>query len=338
MALLFCDSFDYYNTSQTSRKWSSVTFVAGGIDAVGRNSTSGLRLNGQGGDTNSVTWNFPANKTTIIAGMAVKFSSTDAQTIFGFYDSGTQQVHLKFNTNGSLAVLRGATTLGTSSPGVVPSPTAQHNYIEMKATINGSTGSAEVCVNEVTVLTITGANTQASANAYANQLILFTSLITNHLYIDDVYLCDTSGSTNNTFLGDVRIECIRPSGAGSLTDFAPSAGSNYQCVDETTVNDETDYVSSSTVSHADLYAFGDLSSSVGSVLAVAMNTVDRKDDSGTRTHAHLILVSGVMVSGTAFSPTTSYTNHQTVFESVPAGGAWSIGAVNSAEAGHKIIT
>lgn len=339
MALLFCDSFDYYSTAQTSRKWSSTSFIGAAIGAVGRNGTNGIQLNGQGGDTNSMTWNFPATKATIIAGMAIKFTTTSPQTLFGFYDAGTLQVYLKFNTDGSLSVINGAgTTLGTTSPGVVASPTVQHNYIEFKSTISDAAGTAVVRVNGTTVLNLSSVDTKNSANAYATQLIVFTSLITNHLQIDDLYVCDTAGSVNNDFLGDVRIECIRPSGAGTTTNFTPSAGSNYQCVDENPANDDTDYVSSTTVGHKDLYAFGDLSSSVGSVLAVVVNTVDRKDDAGSRTQSHLLLCSGTEAESAAFSPTTSYANHQSVFETRPGGGSWTIADVNSTEGGHKVVS
>jgi hypothetical protein len=67
-----------------------------------------------------------------------------------------------------------------------------------------------------------------------------------------------------------------------------------------------------------------------------VNTVDRKDDAGARTHAHVVKSGASESVGTAFAPTTSYANHQTVFEAKPGGGAWDIAAVNAMEAGHKI--
>jgi hypothetical protein len=38
--------------------------------------------------------------------------------------------------------------------------------------------------------------------------------------IDDLYVCDSTGSTNNTFLGDVRVDTVRPIGAGNYSEFS----------------------------------------------------------------------------------------------------------------------
>jgi hypothetical protein len=79
-------------------------------------------------------------------------------------------------------------------------------------------------------------------------------------WIDDLYVCDGSGSVNNDFLGECRVLTLLPSdGNGSNNDFDTSAGGSPAdhgaMVNDTTPNDDTDYVSSSTVDHVDSWNY-----------------------------------------------------------------------------------
>lgn len=334
MALLFCDSFDHYTTAQASRKWDTVGNVA--IGAFGRNSTSGAHIVG---NVSGIGKNLSVNAGTLIAGVAVRFNSASVVANFlRFYDTGTLQVGLRYNVDGSVSVLGPAGgVLGTSAPAVVTSPTAVLNHFGIVATFHDTTGAVTVYVNTIAVLTLTNVDTKATGNAYANQVNIgeFTSN-GQECFFDDFYVCDTTGSTNNTVLGDVRVECKFPDAAGTTANMAAVSGANYTNTDDNPANDDTDYVSSSVVGDKDTYNFAALTSTTGAVLAVAVNLTDRKDDSGSRTHAALARLSGTEVAGTAYAPTTSYAIHQTIFETKPGGGAWTISDVNSAEFGHKI--
>jgi hypothetical protein len=73
--------------------------------------------------------------------------------------------------------------------------------------------------------------------------------------VDDIYIADTSGSENNDFLGDIRIDAIHPNGAGNHTDLTPSTGNNYECVDEIAI-DEADYVEGVNATDKDSYTYG----------------------------------------------------------------------------------
>ncbi len=344
--LLFCDSFDHYNSSQFLRKWDAASPITPVIGSVGRNGTNGVTLGVSGSFTGYVTKTMSSNVATGIVGGAYKFTVTGGTAVIGFLglmDSGTSQVYLQRTIDGSITAYRGAfgsgTLLGTSTTGVVAS-TSVHHYIELKSAIHNTTGTIEVHVNGVAVLTLASQNTRASSNNYFTQVAVgplnAIGSASVSVDLDDFYVCDTTGSSCTNFLGDVRVEALLPNGAGGNTDFTASAGSNYQCTDDNPANDDTDYVSSATVGDMDTYAFGNLSSSVGSVLAVAVNTVDRKEDSGGRTHSHLIFSGSTVVSGAAYAPATAYANHQTVFHTNPGGGAWTIADVNGVEAGHKI--
>jgi hypothetical protein len=326
-----------------TRKWSTVSGAATAIGAYGRNGTNGLRV-GQSGSAGSVTWNLPSNVATVIVGVAAKFTQPGVATAFLYLmDAGTIQVYLQFNTDASISVYNGnGTLLGTTAAGILPSYTAAHNYIEVKVLFHNSAGTVEIRINgsPTAALSLTGKDTTNTANAYITQVQLINSApaASQESYYDDFYICDTTGSEANNFLGDVRIEYLAPSGAGTTTNLTPTAGSNYQCVDDNPANDDTDYVSSSTPGDKDTYAMGNLSSTLGTVVAVAVVTTDRKDDAGTRTHSHRVRLSGTESVSSAFSPTTSYLIHQSFFHTKPGGGAWSIADVNSVEAGVELTT
>ncbi len=69
------------------------------------------------------------------------------------------------------------------------------------------------------------------------------------------------------FPGNTRIALLKPNGAGSSTQWDPSAGSNWDCVDEVPASD-SDYISTDAAEEADLFAASDLPSGVASVKCV----------------------------------------------------------------------
>lgn len=87
---------------------------------------------------------------------------------------------------------------------------------------------------------------------------------TGEIYLDDVAWNDETGSFQNDYPGDGKIIYMRPNAAGDNTDWTPSAGSNYQNVDEATPNDATDYNSSTTLNQIDDFELEAAPSEIGS--------------------------------------------------------------------------
>ena len=76
---------------------------------------------------------------------------------------------------------------------------------------------------------------------------------------------------------------IRPNGAGYTTNWAPSAGSNYQCVDDALFDNGTDYVSETTVGDIDSYTFSDLPVGIADIKGIQTNVFAARTDSGVNT-------------------------------------------------------
>ena len=160
------------------------------------------------------------------------------------------------------------------------------------------------------------------------------------IVMDDIYVCDDTGGTNNDFLGDIRVEALLPNGNGNSSQFDGSDGNttdNYLLVDDATPNDDTDYVESPDSGDKDTYAYGNLASSTGSVYGVQICPYARKTESGIRNLKTVARLSGTETDGPERPVGDSYAYMPDIRETKPGGGAWSISDVNSAEFGQKVV-
>jgi hypothetical protein len=328
MAILFMDGFD--NTATSTHKWTSGGFTYGNTSPSTRFGT------GKWGaySTSALSKSLPTNYATLHCGAAVYFTGANIPQI-AFQDAGSIQVDVIINTNGSISVRRGGSTvLGTTAPGLVPNNS--WNHIGFKSTINNTTGTYDVWLNGVNVLTGTGANTRFTSNNYANQFSLGT--VSGVVYFDDVYVGDTSGSApGNDFIGDTRIDTQYPNGAGNYAQWTPSTGFNWQNVDETPPNGDTDYNSVATVGHIDSFTPTSVVPLTGVVYARQVNIYARKDDAATRKIAPLFRHSGADNVGADMVMPSSYAMFLQVFEQNPATtAAWTVSDCNNDEIGYKV--
>lgn len=264
-------------------------------------------------------------------------------------DSGaSSQIYLRRTATNAVAVYRGN---GLSGTGAIPSGTllAQSSanviddnwhYIEVSATIHATTGSVIVRVDGVEVVNFTG-NTKNTGTSTNIDLVRFKAGkyvgVSTIVALDDMYICDGTGSTNNTFLGDVRVQTILPTGAGSSTQLVPTgSANNWQNVNEVPFNNAT-YNASSTVGERDMYALGDLTVGTTTVYATQSVAHMQKSDAGVGT-AKVAVKSG---ASTYYDPTQSLgsavTAYATVREVDPATStAWTVSGVNAIEAGVEV--
>jgi len=235
---------------------------------------------------------FASSPATVILGVAVKKAESGSvsgtgilsRALITFYDGVDEQAGVEVHGS-ELRILREynnvlGTTVGAGLDYNV------WRYIEIKITIDNSAGVFEVRSNGVVVANLTGIDTQATANAQATGFHLGAGVGQSYCdyYFDDLYVLDTNGAQCNDFLGDVRIDAVRPNGAGTHTDFTPSAGANYENVDEEPgPDDDTTYNEATTIGDQDSYAMESLPSPAGTtILGVKSQVAARKTDAGTR--------------------------------------------------------
>lgn len=333
MALLFCDGFDHVDDGYENLKWSYVssTFAVDYASGYGRTGGYGIKIS----PINVTVYTTIANTATFVFGAAFKLSGADGTyKKFVLGDGSSEQLGLYINTAGAVVLTRGGSQIDISTSGLVSFDTWY--YIEIKATINNSTGTAEVRLNGSSspIINFSG-DTQATGNAYINRIDLFVYNTT--LYVDDLYICDTTGSTCNDFLGDVTITTLYPTADGTHTDFTPSTGTDhYALVDEAQISGATDYNESSTVGHKDSYDVTTFSGS-GTIHAVQVTAAVLNPDTGTMTVKPFTRVNSTDYEGSEFSLSQTMKAAMSIWEVNPDdSAAWEAADINGAEFGLKV--
>jgi hypothetical protein len=341
MALRHVDSFDHYATAQINRKYTSSEGVTPTISAGnGRRGTASLRLNSA--NVVNVTKGFDSQATWIV-GFAFRiaiYSGSGTAAIMAVLDGASIQTDVRLNIDGSLSVTRNATVLSSTAAGIISA--ASTHFIELKVTI-GNAGSYELRVNGATVTSGSGVDTQNTANATGNVIRLgsgTSSTVWTNADYDDLYICDGTGATNNDFLGDVRVDAFFPNGNGNSSQLLGSDGNstdNYLLVDETSPNDDTDYVQSATATEKDTYAFSDMAHSPPAIYGLQINMQANKTDAAFRSIQSVIRSGGSDNDGTAKPMASSYLNYTQISETDPAtAAAWTQTNFNAAEFGVKV--
>jgi hypothetical protein len=252
--------------------------------------------------------------------------------------------------------IQGDGTIVVSGPGGSLGQTTPTNaivlnryyYIEMKAVL-GTSGSVEMRINGQSVLTLSGVNIGPTANA---DVVNISGPPGGALcYVDDFYVCDGSGSYNNTFLGDVQIGILKPRAEGNKLEWVPNAtGTHWSRVNEvptgggTGPDDDTSYVSStmtgiSTTGPSDLFIFDTVATN-RLVLGVQSNIFARKDDEGNRA---LSVLTSNSSSNVQSDPVGRYINltyidYLNQFDVNPiGGGTWTPTVMNTMQWGVEVV-
>jgi hypothetical protein len=279
----------------------------------------------------------PGNLTTnatLVVGCGFKWTGTGVGPFLEFWDGATQGFNVRVAAGGELAVYRGSTLVATSSGAGLIANTWY--YIEMKV-VCGASGSYEVRVDGVNVLSGTGVNTKAGTHDYHTTFHLCAALNFN-TYFDDVYCLDGSATSPNDFLGNVQVVAASPNAAGDSSQFTPSAGANYECVDDGAASgDDSDYVESETAGHTDLYNYASLAGAGSTVYGVQVNTECRKTAAAPMSLKTVVKSGGSEYEDSAQLVADSYQTVSRVFPKNPVSdAAWTGSAIDAAQFGVKV--
>ena len=359
MALLFVDGFDVGDYAV--KGWSLVDSNA---PFPGVFSLQSGRINGNGFSIATATNGSSAQDLTarklftgvaqLTLGVAVRPTAYPSGGNGGgfavtlYSDSGST-AHLTVMSNATTQAieLRRGTRSGTliaSSGSFVP--VSAWGYLEIQATIADAGGICTVRLNGSSspIIAFTGDTRNAGTLTTIDSITLGayragTSGGVASAVFDDFYILDALGTTHTTFLGDIKIQSLLPTGNGADSALMGSDGNqtdNYQQVDEVPYS-TTDYNASATTGQRDTYTFGDLPPAMNTVLAVQSNIVAAKSDV-TPLNARIPLrVGGSLYYGATNSLSTSYLTYSDVHQVNPnTSAAWTPAAVNGLEAGMEV--
>lgn len=333
MALEFMDGFDHLSATDLVLKWDSTSATAfskvTGVFGVG------LAL--EGAATRTITRTLAAIATRIVFFHMRVTTLPGSDTAFLiFRDGATTQTDIRLTSTGALRATRNGTSLGVTSAGVINTNTWY--FVAVKVTISDASGAVDIEVNTVSQLSLSGVDTKNTANA-TTDVVAFVMPASNTTW-DNVVIRDTTGTDNNAMpTEELRIETSAPTGAGNYAQFTPSAGSNYQNVDDaTSVDSDTTYNESTNPTDRDSFAMADFTATSG-VEAVQVNMIARKTDGGTRELKASFRISSTDYDSAVAALASTYACHRAVFGVSPAtSSAWAMTDLNSAEAGYKLET
>lgn len=332
MSLLFMDGFDHAaNSTDILRKWTATYnfTVQTGRDGAGYCYYADY--------SNEYLYKqFNWNKDEIVLGIAMQVNSyptANASQIM-FMDAGTIQVATIINTSGYFEFRRGSHTgtLLATSTNIFPTSTWQ--YVEIKIKFHNSTGYIVCKINGTEEVNATGLDTSQTGNEYFNRISLGNPSNGSARY-DDLYLLDLTGTSNNDFLGDCRVETIYPDGAGNSTQWTPvGEASNYLCVDEVDPDDDSTYVTSSGTSELDLYTYDNISVGVAEIYGIQILPLARKDAAGEVTLDHYVRVNSTDYVVGSGNMSDSYTYYPVLLEESPdTSTQWTLDEINALEVG-----
>lgn len=337
------DSFDGYAVADLPFVYDFANSNGFAFAGLGRNGTGGYGFNG--GSAQQAKKAMSGSPATV--GQSFGFLRTTLSGVMrfaGFLEGGSYQVMLGDDGSNHLRVWRGQGTavLGTGTK-VINDNTYYH--IEWKVTIHPSAGTIVVKVNGVVDINLSGLNTRATANSWADQASIGPD--TNFGlgggyvgHIDDYIVWDTTGAAPwNDFPGDCRVQCLNPSADGASSAWTPNSGTtHFNRVNEATQDGDTTYLSDANVGDRDTWTFTDLTPTSGSVLGVAVVAVARKDDAGARSIVTVERQSGVNYDNATVHPLgTTYTYERDNMTLNPATSAqFTVAEVNAGEWGVKV--
>ncbi len=335
MALLFMDGFDAGDYLLKYNVGSGTGFSSTAPGRLGPG-----RCLQKNHNSNGTLYKAFTPSASIIVGFACYYTTNSSgapaimMAVFG--DSGAT-AHIQVATGdvaGTIEVSRGyswsRTVLFTASV-----PINTWNYYELRVKVSDTVGYADLKVNGATVGTFSGDTKNGGTSTNIDNIVMAGSANNTSIVLvwDDLYVIDETGSSPyNTYLGDVRVHSLVPSGAGSSTQLSPSTGANYTTVDELPYS-ATDYVYG-TAGQTDLYTASDLPGGTGVIYGVQTNAVVKKTDAGNISARSAVKTGGTTYYGTSTAVGTSDQVVSRVDQTNPATAtAWTSGDVNGMEIG-----
>jgi hypothetical protein len=335
MTLFFMDGFDHYSNAQKFEKSLESEFISSFDSSYGRFGTGGFRLTSS---NYHGTINSKINKSTIYLGIAVKKTEggspaySSIYPFIEFYDD-SDVIQVKFHVNSTFGISiydASDSLLGSSADAVFPD--MKWFYLECKVTISDTVGEVTVRINGTQVLNLTSQDTKNGSD-YIRKIRFRCVNNGKDTYFDDMYIDDAQ------FHGDCRIRIFMPDSDGNSVDFTRSGGSNdYECVDESPSNDDTDYIVSDTLNHKSI--FGITTGALGTVKAIQVNNHCRIDEAGTRKITPIIRSNSTDYQGTETEDITAdYLFESEIFETDPDdSNPWTQTKLEAAEFGLEITT
>mgnify|MGYP001557322185 FL=1 len=263
---------------------------------------------------------------TLVVGFAFQHNVASVDTIFSI-----GLLNLATTAGGALQLYNNTTLVATSTTSPWTS-VGTWRYVEAKYVL--STGAVTVHVDGAAALS----GTVATVTSVASMAWQTTNNSTyGSCCVDDVYILDTTGTLNNDFLGDVRIQTLLPNNDGTYSQLTPSTGTTHNTLVNEAAPNTTNYVSGATVGQKDSYQFQDLAANTANVYGVEITNYSHKDAAGPAGFSNLVRIGATDYVSSNQPLSASWVPNRDILDANPAtSAAWTASDVNSAEFGVQV--
>lgn len=318
MALIHFEAFNKYASGSTG--WTDFTndnadYTIGGTGPTIATSSgrSGSERVVDWGTVNgrdvTVPFSSISSDTTIIMSMRFRFNATNNAAnfseLFGCFTTNTGALSnfaVRITKTGLIQIVNSSGI--TVDTVVAPIAMYQWHVIEVKCDMN-NTGSITVRLDGADVYTGSADFLRSAAGPRG-----FARFNDGNTYIDVEWIMvqDTTGSYMNDFVNDLDVVHMIADADGSTAAWTASAGpANYQDVDDAlgAYDDDTTYISSSTVNQDNYVSAGTVGSLSGEDVLFTLHTALARND-GSNNIAVLVDSGGTVSAGADKTLTTSY--------------------------------
>lgn len=334
MAILALEGYDNISASTASRVlgWYTAGTIAKATGAFSEGEC--LKFTGLNIDFGFVGG---LSKTTLYFNVRAKWArlNVNNECLFTFYENATAHCSVGFapnSNNGTLKLYRGTNTdLSVSSSTAIVANV--WTWIGIKVVIHDTTGEITLYQNGVQTATYSG-DTRVGGTGVVTGINFhwrYTSSPYGEIYFDD-FICSDSQIYSSR-----HVYSLYPTGAGNYAQWTPSAGSNYQNVDEDNVDDNTTYNSSSTPNQLDSFSLENCTPSTIEAAKVQLFTYH--DDAGPHSVAPNLRIGTTDYNGSTVATTAAYAKVDQIYTVSPASSvAWTQSEINGLELGYKLVS
>ena len=338
--LLYMDGFDTYSSVGDllqSYYYNNNMML---LTSNGRFGQGCIYLNTAG---SSIKWYSNKLLTEIWVGFAYKLISTNLGSggpILSFLSpSGVEASIYITPSTGYWWAARGDNTTNLGGGTYSSMSVNSYHWVDIHYLLSNSTGVIEVWVDNTQVINVSNVNT--TQNNVSNFSILnlgANNSITAYGYIDDLYVLDTTGSYNNTRLGDSRIETLVPKSDTGLNNGTPSTGTtHYNLVNKLPYASNANVLLGTTSGQEELYNMTQLAIIPPSIQAVKVKAITQQISSGINNVNTIVVSNNIQNSGNSSITSTNKKQIYNIFETDPNTlNAWTYSNINAMSCGIVI--
>jgi len=239
-------------------------------------------------------------------------------------------IYINFST-GQITLYRGAisTWLAESTLGAIPS--ASWVCLEVHLVVDDTNGIFEVLVEGNNVVSYSG-DTSSDSTTYVNNVYNYQGAAVTPWYRVDDLMC-----RDDDWCGQGGLYVLTPTANGSETDWTPSTGNPWECIDEIPPS-FSDYIYETISGYGQhLFEMSDLPSELKIVTAVQALAFAKVPYASSLRIANIIKSNSTVTSGIDFGLSTSDMYISEIYDNDPdTDSGWTVGAVNALEAGIKM--